>query len=88
MTVSSSVERDPRFRSSDQHEHYRFIYGRQQMPLSTYKPNQIEAIPYHFLLLIVGSIVLVLLLCTYLFTRKIAPMIARLRSSNMVEERD
>jgi hypothetical protein len=29
-----------------------------------------------------------LVLITYLFTRKIAPMIARLRSSNLVEERD
>lgn len=58
------------------------------MPLESYTPTKIEEIPYHFLVMIVGSIVLVLLLCTWLFTRKIAPMIARLRSSNLVEEPD
>lgn len=56
------------------------------MPLETYKPSQIEEIPYHWLFMIVGSIVMVLLLATWLFTRKIAPMIARLKSSNLVEE--
>lgn len=88
LTLSPKVQKNPRFQTSisDEHEHYKFIYNRQQMPLETYKPSQIEEIPYHWLFMIVGSIVLVLLLATWLFTRKIAPMIARLRSSNLVEE--
>ena len=56
------------------------------MPLESYQPTQIEEIPYHFLVMIVGSIILLLLLFTWLFTTKIAPMIARIRGSNLVEE--
>ena len=75
-----------RFASSDEHEHYRFIYNRQQIPLATYQQNQLESIPYHFLILLVLSIAAVLLLFTYLFTRKIVPLLARLRSSNLLEK--
>jgi hypothetical protein len=72
--------------SSDEHEHYRFIYNRQQIPLASYQQNQIESIPYHFLILLVISIGAILVLFTYLFTRKIVPLLARLKNSNLVEE--
>jgi hypothetical protein len=88
LELSPKVSKNPQFLTpiADEHEHYRFIYARQQMPLESYRPTQIETIPYHFLALIVLSVIGILLLVTYLFTRKIAPMIARLRSSNLVEE--
>ena len=88
LTLSPKVEKDPRFVTSiaDEHEHYRFIYNRQQMTNTSYKPSQIEEIPYLYLILIFVGVVLVLVIGTYLFVYKIAPMIARLRSSNMVEE--
>jgi len=43
LTLSSKVSKDPRFDTplSDEHEHYTFIYNRQQMPLETYQPTQI-----------------------------------------------
>jgi hypothetical protein len=43
LTLSSKVAKDPRFDTSisDEHEHYTFIYNRQQMPLETYQPTQI-----------------------------------------------
>lgn len=58
------------------------------MPLESFKQTTIESIPYHFLLLIILSIAGLLLLMTYLFTRKIAPMLARLKNSNLVEEKE
>ena len=72
--------------ASDLHEHYRFVYSRQQVPIATYQPTQIETIPYLYLILLLVSLALVFLLCTYLFTKKIVPIIARLRNSNLVEE--
>lgn len=74
--------------SSDEHEHYRFIYNRQQMPLESYRQSQIESIPYHFIVVIVMSAAVLLLLFTYLCTRKIIPMLARLKNSNLVEDQD
>jgi hypothetical protein len=90
LALSPKVDHDTRYQPSiaDQHEHYRFIYSRQQMPLEAYKPSQIESIPYGFLAIIVASIILILLLVTYLFTRKIAPWIARLKNNNLVEDQD
>jgi hypothetical protein len=70
----------------DEHEHYRFIYGRQQIPLQSYQQNQIESIPYHYLILLLVAIGAILILCTYIFSRKCVPLIARLRNSNLVEE--
>lgn len=75
-----------KFGSSDEHEHYRFIYNRQQIPLASYQQNQIESIPYHYLIVLFLSIGAILVLFTYLFTRKIVPLLARLRTSNLVEE--
>ena len=43
---------------------------------------------YGYLALIVGSILLILVVFTYLFTRKIVPWIARLRNSRMIEEQE
>ena len=88
VVLSSQIEKDPRYvtPSADEHEHYRFVYNRQQMPLTSYKPSQIEAIPYHLLLLIFAGCAALLLLLTWLLTRKIFPWIARLRGSALVEE--
>jgi hypothetical protein len=70
----------------DEHEHYKFIYPRQQLPLETYQQDQIESIPYHYLVLLLAATAAILILCTYLFTRKIVPLLARLKNSNLVEE--
>lgn len=56
------------------------------MPIEAYRQGQIEAIPYHYLVPIVVSIAGLFLLLTYLFTRKIFPLLARLKNSNLVEE--
>lgn len=58
------------------------------MPLGSFKQSTFESIPYHFLLLLILSIAALLLLFTYLFTRKIVPMLARLKNSNLVEEKE
>lgn len=58
------------------------------MPLESFKQSKIESIPYHFLLLIVLSIAGLLMLLSYLLTRKIIPMLARLKNSNLVEEKE
>lgn len=56
------------------------------MPLETYKPTQIESIPYGFLALIVASVLLILVVITYILTRKVFPWVAKIRGSNLVEE--
>lgn len=58
------------------------------MPLESFKQSNIERLPYHFILLIVLSIAGLLLLMTYLFSRKILPLLARLKNSNLVEEKE
>ena len=81
------MEKDPRFVAiSDRHEHYKFIYNRQQMPLESFKPSTIEAMSYQFLVFVFVGIIVVLGVATWLFTRKIGPFIARMRKSQMVEE--
>lgn len=88
ISVPARADKDSRYSSpsADEHEHYRFIYSRQQIPLESFKQNEIESIPYSYLALIVVSIVGILILFTYIFTRKIVPLIARLKNSNLVEE--
>ena len=89
LTLSKDVEKDARFVTSiaDEHEHYRFIYNRQQMPIEDYRPKGLENYSYTFLALSVFCLLLIMICATYLFTRKIAPMIARIRNNNnMVEE--
>lgn len=86
LIIPGKVDKDSKFSTSasDEHEHYRFIYHRQQIPKELYEQNQIESIPYHYLILLILSIGAVLVLFTYLFTRKIVPLVARLRNSNLV----
>jgi hypothetical protein len=90
LEVANRTEETLKLRnpSSDEHEHYRFIYNRQQMPLESYKQSQIESIPYHLIIVIVLSAIVLLLLATYLFTSKIIPLLARLKNSNLVEDQD
>ncbi len=90
LEVANRTEENLKLRnpSSDEHEHYRFIYNRQQMPLESYKQSQIESIPYHLIIVIVLSAAVLLLLFSYLCTRKIIALLARLKNSNLVEDQD
>ena len=86
--MNKKVEKDKRFvnQLQEQHEHYQFIYNRQQMPLENYQPNKLEETPYSMIILVFVGIIVVLVLITFLFTRKIAPMIAKISRNQMVEE--
>ena len=89
LEVHDPSLRDPKHvrDGSDEHEHYHFIYNRQQLPLNAYQQSQIETIPYHWLFILIFVITLAFLLIVFIFTRKVVPLLARLKAGGtMVEE--